>query len=212
MKESGWLDVMQSLRERLTEQHQGREDALSLCRKVIQNSSKSIRNIHRHQFDDAQALLAETKTMVRDMQAALAPFPELAFSGYRSDAEKEFVEANAVFAMVQWMPLPSFESLGVMVSAYLNGMAEASSECRRYVLDLMRHGKMDDAEKLLEVMDEIYAELITFDFPDVLTGGLRRTCDSLRGVLERTRSDLAVTSTQRQLLTALEDVSSKLDK
>ena len=203
MSDPEWAVVMEQLREEMTERHRGREEALTLCRQVIQFSSKAIRAIHRHEFDTARQLLDQTKGLVSEMQAALAPFPELAHSGYRSDAEKEFVEAEAVLSMVQKLPLPAPSKLEVMMAAYLNGMAEASSECRRYVLDLMRSGEMAEAERLLGVMEDIYDELITFDFPDVLTGGLRRTCDALRAVLERTRSDLTVTSTQRELLNAV---------
>lgn len=212
MSDSEWGVVMDGLRQQLTERNAGREAALGLCRKVIQSSSRAIRHIHRHELPEARAILDETLGHVREMQAAIAPYPDLANSGYRSDAEKEFVEGEAVFAMVQGKPLPTFEQVGVMVAAYLNGMAEASSECRRYVLDLMRNGELSEAESLLTVMEDIYDELITFDFPDALTGGLRRTCDALRAVLERTRSDLALTYTQKHLADAIKEAAAKLDK
>jgi len=212
MSEAGWAQVMEDLRCALTERHKGREAALPLCRQVVQSSSRAIRHIHRKEMSEARAKLDETRALVREMQAALAPYPDLLHSGYRSDAEKEYVEGEAVFAMVQGKPLPTYEEMNVTVPAYLNGMCEASSECRRYVLDLMRSGKMSDADQLLTVMEDIYDELITFDFPDALTGGLRRACDALRAVLERTRSDLALTHTQRQLADTIREASEKLSR
>ncbi|MCH8978668.1 MAG: haloacid dehalogenase, partial [Armatimonadetes bacterium] len=122
---------------------------------------------------------------------------------YLQDAEKEMVEAAAVLAIVLDRQLPSPEDLGVGLVSYLNGMGEAASECRRYVLDEMRSGSLTQAERLLNQMESVYGQLITFDYPDSLTGGLRRTCDALRAVIERTRSDLTMTQVQRELIDEL---------
>ncbi|GMV36562.1 MAG: hypothetical protein AMXMBFR61_10700 [Fimbriimonadales bacterium] len=212
MSDSSWAQVMEELRQTLNLQHQGREAALPLCRQVVQSSSRAIRSIHRKEFDAARAKLDATRQLVREMQAALAPYPELCYSNYRSDAEKEYVEGEAVLAMVLNQPLPNPEDLEVTIPAYLNGMAEAASECRRYVLDLMRAGNLSEADRIMATMEEIYDELITVDFPDSLTGGLRRACDALRTVLERTRSDLALTHIQTELLRAIGNAMDKLNK
>jgi len=119
------------------------------------------------------------------------------------DAQKEYVEAESMLAIVGELPLPDPDALGVEAAAYLNGIAEAASESRRYVLDRLRVGDMERADAVLKVMDDIYYELITFDFPDAITGGLRRTTDSLRAVLERTRGDLTLTLSQKRLEEAL---------
>jgi translin len=205
MTDARWTEEMEALRQEMALRHEGREEALALCRKVIQSSSRSIRHIHRRDMDGARKALDETRLLVQEMQGALAPYPELAHSNYRSDAEKEYVEGEAVFAMVQGQPLPTTADLGITTTAYLNGLGEASSECRRYVLDLMRAGELSEADRLMERMEDIYDELMTCDYPDGLTGGLRRTCDALRGVLERTRSDQAVTHIQRELIDTIRD-------
>lgn len=198
-----WDTIVAEIRPRLEAKHQAREAGLSICRQLIQIASKCIRHIHRHQFPEAEALLAlaaETSANARDK---LTDHPELYHAGYLQDAEKEWVEAAAVLAIVLDKPLPSPVHLGVQVSSYLNGMGEAASECRRYVLDEMRKGSFAEAERILKSMETIYDDLITFDFPDSLTGGLRRTCDALRGVIERTRSDITMTQSQRELLEEL---------
>jgi len=96
--------------------------------------------------------------------------------------------------------------------AYLNGLCEAASELRRRSLDEMRRGDLSEAERLLEVMDEVYNVLNTFDFPNAITGGLRRRVDQLRGVLERTRGDLTSALRQERLIQALEEFEASVGK
>lgn len=199
MSSGSWNEIIARIRPRMEEMHESRERGLALCRKLTQTSARSIRHIHRKQFDQAAALIQEAAQLSKDARATLKGFPQLQFAGYLQDAEKELVEASAVFAIVTGGAYPSPDALGVDLSAYLNGMAEASSECRRYVLDLMRDGKMAEAAAMLDQMDAIYEELITFDYSDSMTGGLRRSCDALRAVIERTRSDLITTQVQQEL-------------
>lgn len=201
----GWDEIVQELRPIMEARHQTRERALAQCRKLIQTSSKCIRHVHRQQFAEAHTLLGEAKALAAEARAGLSPHPELLYAGYLQDAEKEMVEAAAVLAIVLGEPSPSPSALGVEVVSYLNGIGEAASEMRRYVLDQMRSGQMAEAARLLDSMETIYDDLITFDYPDSLTGGLRRTCDALRAVIERTRSDLTLTHSQRELLDALRE-------
>lgn len=194
----GWDE----LRARSTELHQAREQILVLCRKLGQLSAKSIRHIHRHQFAESQVLLDQAMLVAVEVRGLMKPYPELSLS-YLHDTEKEMVEAACVMAIVQSRDLPSPSSLGAQTMAYLHGAAEAASEVRRFALDEIRNGRMSEAERILEYMDAIYEELVTFDFPDSLTNGLRRAVDALRAVLERTRSDLTITASQMQLVEEL---------
>lgn len=183
--------------------HKAREEGLAICRQIVQTSSRSIRHVHRHQFDEAHRLLDEAKALSARARAAMEPFGEIFYAGYLHDSEKEMVEAAAVLAIVHGEPFPDPSELGVMMATYLNGMAEAASEVRRFALDEMRKGRTEEAERILELMEMIYEDLITFDFPDSMTGGLRRTCDALRAVIERTRSDLTATASQQVLIAEL---------
>ncbi|MBS1702506.1 MAG: haloacid dehalogenase [Armatimonadetes bacterium] len=199
----GWDD----LRGRAKELHEAREQILVLCRKLGQLSSKSIRHVHRHQFVESQALLDEASATAKEVRKLMEPYPEISLS-YLHDSEKEMVEAACVMAIVQARDLPSQSELGSQTMAYLHGAAEAASEVRRFALDEIRKGRMDEAERIMEYMDAIYEELVTFDFPDSLTNGLRRTVDALRAVLERTRSDLTITASQMQLVEELKKARS----
>lgn len=195
---TGW----EELRGRAKELHEAREQILVLCRKLGQLSSKSIRHIHRHQFAESQVLLDEASETAALVRKLMQPYPEISLS-YLHDSEKEMVEAACVMAIVQNRELPSPSYLGSQTMAYLHGAAEAASEVRRFALDEIRKGRMEEAERIMEYMDAIYEELVTFDFPDSLTNGLRRTVDALRAVLERTRSDLTITASQMQLVEEL---------
>ncbi|MDP9442707.1 MAG: haloacid dehalogenase, partial [Actinomycetota bacterium] len=119
------------------------------------------------------------------------------------DAEKEFAEAVLAAGLVAGEPLAGHRDIGVSAPAWLNGLAEAASELRRYLLDRLRAGELAEGERLLGAMDDVYDLLTSIDFPDALTGGLRRTTDALRAVLERIRSDLTLTRVQARLHAAL---------
>ena len=189
----------------LESKHKAREVTLAACRKTIQACAASIRAVHREQFEVAEELSAQAAAHLAEAMAAVQDHPDIRHAGFVHDASKEYAEARMTLAFVRGDPLPAADELvGVEVQAYLNGMAEAASELRRYILDLLRRGRPERGEELLGYMDEVYSLLITIDFPDAMTGGLRRTTDALRGVLERTRGDLTMTLLQSRLLEGIE--------
>ena len=189
----------------LESKHKAREVTLAACRKTIQACAASIRAVHREDYDTAEDLSAQAAAHLAQAMAAVEDHPDIRHAGFVHDASKEYAEARMTLAFVRGDPLPSADQLvGVEVQAYLNGMAEAASELRRYILDLLRRGRPDRGEELLGYMDEVYSLLVTIDFPDAMTGGLRRTTDALRAVLERTRGDLTTTLLQSRLLEGIE--------
>lgn len=149
-------------------------------------------------------MTADCEASLREAQSSLAPFPVVAYAGFLHDAEKEYAEAVLTARFVLGGSTPGWEELGVGIPAWLNGLAEAASELRRHLLDRLRGGETGTAERLLAQMEDVYEALVTVDFPDAVTGGLRRTADALRAVLERTRSDVTTTVLQGRLQEALE--------
>lgn len=199
-----WDEQVAELRDGLEAMHQAREEALRRCRLLIQRSAACIRHVHRRQFEDAARILEEARDIALDSRNRLRDFPEILYAGYVQDAEKEFVEAAAVVAWIgQRADTPARESLSVGIVPYLNGLGEAASEVRRFLLDELRKGRLEESERLLGQMESVYDDLVTFDYPDTLTGGLRRTCDALRAVIERTRSDVTMTQVQNVLIEEL---------
>jgi len=181
-----------------------REAGLAACRRTIRAASSAIRAVHRRQPERVEVLLAECEAAMRQAQEAVRPFPRLAYAGFLHDAEKEYAEAVLTAALVGGTPLPGHLELAVEAPAWLNGLAEAASELRRHLLDRLREGQATVAEDLLAAMEDAYELLVSVDYPDAVTGGLRRNTDTLRAVLERTRSDLTTTLLQFHLQTALE--------
>lgn len=181
-----------------------REAGLAACRRTIRAAGSSIRAVHHRDQQRYESLLGECESALRQAQNVLAPFPAIAYAGFLHDAEKEFAEAVLTDRLVNGAQLPSADELRVGTPAWLNGLAEAASELRRHLLDRLRAGDTDIAERLLASMEDVYEALVRVDYPDAVTGGLRRTADALRAVLERTRSDVTTTVLQVRLQTALE--------
>lgn len=193
------------IRHELEKAHLAREEALVCCRKAIRASGLAIRAIHRGDAASIALHLEEAERVVRRAQAVLEPFPALAAVGFLHDAEKEYAEARLTAALVRGESIGGPDETGVPVAAWLNGLAEAASELRRNLLDRLREGQASRAEELLGAMEDIYDLLVTIEYPDALTGGLRRATDALRAVVERSRSDVTATVLQLSLLRGLEE-------
>ena len=181
------------------QKNKAREQALSRSRELIRTCARTIRSAHRQEFAAAADLLEHASQIRQEMSGDLVEHPDLYYAGYVQDALKELVEATATLSMLNGEPLPDPRLLGVPPAAFLNGLAESTGELRRYMLDRLRQGETDRCEVLLQAMDDIYGLLISMDYPDALTGGLRRTTDVTRGILEKTRGDLTLALRQASL-------------
>ena len=202
--------IADQLRQNLSAIDSARERALPLAREVIRHCSNAIRAVHRGEFDQAKELLQSARNLLHETEQAASEFGEFSNSGFIRDAQKEFAEGSITLALVTGKPLPTPTELGTGAAAYLNGLGEAAGELRRYLLDCIRKNDLSRGEDLLAAMDDIYSVLVTMDFPDAITGGLRRTTDMVRGVLERTRSDLTLTKRQEKLENKLEKLEGAL--
>jgi len=187
-----------------------REQALAQTRTIIRHCAHAIRAIHRDEKESAQDNLELARSLVNELNDNLKDYPDLFFAGYTQNALKEFSEANIFYALVENSGLPEPEELSITHSTYLQGLAETAGELRRRCLDCLRNGQSQEAERLLDHMDDIYAVLITMDYPDAITGGLRRLTDIVRGVTERTRGDLTISLRQEQLERSIERLENQL--
>lgn len=204
--------IVETIRQSWMQQDEVRERTLQRSRTLIRHCAEAIRATHRHEYAQAKALLEEAKAIAEIMQQEAAPFGDIAYSGYLLDALKEYAEAALTLAFITGEDLPTPESLNVPYPSYLNGLGETAGELRRYALDAMRRDDLPQAERMLQIMDEIYSHLVTMDFPDTLTRGLRRTTDLVRGVAERTRGDLTTAVREDRLQKALRSFEKKLQE
>lgn len=201
------ISVVAEVAGKLEAKNAARDRALVDSRKVVRYAANTIRALHRGEYEVANQTLGEGSAIVTATRSQLREHPDLYWAGYVQDAQKEIAEAYLVAAMVRNTPLPEPSEIGVENAPYLNGLAEAASEMRRYILDIIRSGTeadMQEAERVLGLVDDVYTSLLTVDFPDAITGGLRRTVDALRAVLERTRGDLTLSIRQAHLARALQ--------
>jgi translin len=190
-------------RAELDHKNTAREQALRWSRELVRACANSIRAVHRRELDAAEQLLAQASDLNAQICSLLADMGDIYWTGYVQDAQKELVEASCTLALVKGAPLPDPRALGIAPAPFVNGLAEAVGEMRRYLLDMLRRGELEGCERLLGAMDDIYSLLVTLDYPDALTGGLRRTTDSTRGILERTRGDLTLALRQDALVAAI---------
>jgi len=202
-------EIVESTRKVFDERTKVRDAALVQARQLTRVSALTIRAIHRGDKDEAYGLLNEARQLVLTLQRELADYPDLYHAGYTQDAIKEFAEASLTCALIENRRLPRPEELEIEHATYVNGMAEAIGELRRRCLDILRQGYSVEAERLLNTMDEIYNFLVTLDYPDAITNGLRRQTDLVRGIIERTRADLTLSLREQHLQEALQRFSEK---
>lgn len=202
--------IAENVRQAFETRTAARDQALARARLLTRHCANAIRAIHRDGRSEAQDHLYAAQQITETIHKDLAGYPDLYYAGYTQDALKEYAEANTVFAMVYDEPLPGPEDLNLECATYLQGLAESAGELRRRCLDILRNGHSEEAERLLGNMDDIYAVLVTMDYPDAITGGLRRLTDIVRSVNERTRGDMTISLRQEHLEQSLKRLEDKL--
>jgi len=203
--------IAEQIRQKFDVRTAMRDQALAQARQLTRACSLAIRAVHRDDKETMDFQLAEAQALADKLRSELQDHPDLFYAGYTQDALKEFVEANITCALIQNHPLLTPEELGIDESTYLNGLAEVVGELRRRTLDILRSGYSQEAERLLGHMDDIYSVLVTIDYPDAITGGLRRQTDLARGIIEKTRGDMTFSLRGEHLTQAIKKLSSQLN-
>jgi translin len=203
--------IAEHIRQNFEVRNAARDEALKKARQLTRACSLAIRAVHRNDFDTMEECLAEAQKLANTLRDDLKEHPDLYYAGYSQDSLKEFVEANVTCALIQNQALHTPEELGVEYATYLNGLAEVVGELRRRILDILRSGYSQEAERLLSHMDDIYSALVTMDFPDAITGGLRRQTDIVRNLVEKTRGDVTFSLRGQDLTQAINTLRKQLN-
>lgn len=203
-------NIAESIHQTFEARTAARDRVLAQARTLTRYCANAIRAAHRGEDELVKQNLAEADSLAVSLRAVSGEYPDLYYAGYSQDALKEFVEASIVYALVNDGCLPTPQELKVESSTYLQGLAEAVGELRRRSLDALLKGESSEAERLLTLMDDIYAVLVTMDYPDAITGGLRRLTDIARSLIERTRGDLTLSLRQEQLEKSLRQLEARL--
>jgi translin len=202
--------IAEQIRQNFEIRTSKRDVALKQARQLTRACSLSIRAVHRSEFDTMESCLTEAKSLADDIRIDLKDHPDLYYAGYTQDALKEFVEANITCALIQNQALHTPDELGVEYATYLNGLSEVVGELRRRILDILRSGYSQEAERLLSHMDDIYSVLVTMDYPDAITNGLRRQTDTVRNLVEKTRGDVTFSLRGEKLEHSIARLSERL--
>jgi translin len=203
--------ITDEIRQSFDARTAARDRALAQARQLTRACSLAIRAVHRDEADTMQEHLLEAQKLAESLKGGLGDYPDLFYAGYTQDALKEFVEASVTCALIQNRPLLTPAELGVSGSTYLNGLAEVVGELRRRTLDILRHGYSQEAERLLGIMDDIFSVLVTMDYPDAITNGLRRQTDLARSIIEKTRGDITFSLRGEHLEQAISRLGAQLN-
>jgi translin len=204
-------DIANDIRQDFDTRTTARDKALARARQLTRACSLAIRAVHRDDSDGMDEHLTDANKLAQTLTTDLVDHPDLFFAGYTQDALKEYAEANITCALIRNQALQTPDELGVNNATYLNGLAEVVGELRRRILDILRHGYSEEAERLLGYMDEIYSVLVTIDYPDAITNGLRRKTDIARSIIEKTRGDITFSLRGEHLEQAIERLSGQLN-
>jgi translin len=167
-----------------------REQSLTTSRAIVRECSKSIRNIHRNDEVSAKEHIENARKKLENLKSISSDVSEISYAGYVLDAEREFVEAVMFYTFEVSGYIEPFNNFNVHPSSYIQGIGDTIGEWRRKALDHLRNLDIKKAETYLAIMEEGMGILNELDYPDALTGGLRRYADNARSIIERTRSDI----------------------
>ncbi len=181
---------LNNLSETFDKLNEIRETSLTISRAIVRDCSKSIRFIHRSDIKGAEEFIDSAKKKITELKKLTENVSEISFAGYVLDAEREYVEAVLFYVYESKGYIEPFEKFNVHPSSYIQGIGDTIGEWRRKALDHLRNLELVKSESYLNIMEEGLGILNELDYPDALTGGLRRYADNARGIIERTRSDI----------------------
>jgi len=205
--------VADQIRAKFDAQTAARDKALKVSRSLIRHCALAIRAVHRDDLETMEEHLAEAASLAEALKGDLIEdHPDLYHTGYTQDALKEFVEAEVTCALIKDEPLVTLDDLDVPHATYLKGLSEVVGELRRRTLDELRSGYSEETERLLNHMEEIYAVLVTMDYPNAITHGLRRQTDIARSIIERTRGDITFSLRGEHLEKKIDALQEELKK
>lgn len=196
--------IESAVRAELDAKYAARELTLKLSRPIIRASANAIRALHRGEVAVAREILSDVRSLIAEAETGLEGHPDIRHAGFFWDATKEFAEAELTAALLAGERLPLPGELGIEAVPYLKGLGEAVGEQRRRLLDQLRKGELEAAERTFADMETVHDLLTAIDYPDGMTHGLRRTTDVARSLIERSRADLTSTIVQERLRAQLE--------
>ena len=152
-------------------------DVVILCSHSIIAAHKDDLRLAKQKIKKAEAVLKVNQKKAKNE-----------FKKYLITPEQEFVEANSFLAVVENKEIPSLKSLNVSDESYILGLLDCIGELKRLVLDNIRNGQLKEADRIFNVMENLYQSLYPFAMYDKIVKETRRKLDVNRILVEETRS------------------------
>ncbi len=200
--------VLKEIEKELQEKEKVRENAQKDVRKATSLSKQAILLIHQNRLKEARKLAERAKQIISKLNDLSATHPSIIYGGMFSAALQEYAEANIFLTLVNESRFVTPSEINVPSVDYVLGLADVIGELRRRALDALREGNVSKGEECLQLMDEIYIELMAMDESYMLVVGLRRKCDVARKIIEVTRGDV----TQEMRRSQLENYLKRFEK
>jgi translin len=191
--------IIQQIKSELSDKNLIREETHESMRKITSNSKQSILFIHQKKFDEAVRLVGEAKKMIAKLQETAKMYPEIIYGGMFSAALQEYSEANIFLILVREERFVTPEEINVPCIDYVLGLADVIGEFRRLALDNLREEQVEKGERCLQIMDEVFVELLALDEAYMLVPGLRHKSDTARRIIEATRGDITLEVRRKSL-------------
>jgi translin len=182
--------VLKEIRKELKEKEKVREEAQKSMRKATSLSKQAILLIHQKRLEEAKKLVEKTREILSRLSDLLTKYPDIIYSGLFNSALQEYSEANIFLKLIEESRFVTPKEINVPSVDFVLGLADVIGEYRRLALDALREGDVEKGERCLQIMDEVYTELMAMDEAYMLVPGLRRKCDVARKIIETTRGDV----------------------
>lgn len=192
-------DIIGQIKQELSEKNKIREETHECMRKVTSNSKQAILFIHQKKIVQAKKYISDAKGLIANLQKKAENCPELIYGGMLSAAQQEYAEANIFLTLVEEDRFATPQEIGVSCVDYVLGLADVIGEYRRLALDNLREGKVEKGERCLQVMDEVFVQLLGLDEAYMLVPGLRHKSDTARRIIEATRGDITLEVRRKSL-------------
>lgn len=202
------------IRENFEVKDKIREEGLKISREIVRECRTASFALHAENFEKAGNSIEMAGKALKKLESRFEGHADIYHAGFVEHAQQEYTEVVVLYSLLKdngkTQNLPSPDELKVEYAAYLNGLGDVVGELRRHVLDLIREDSFEKAEVFLGIMENIHAALMDFDYPDAITGGLRRKTDVSRSLIEKTRGDVVNSIQQKKLELAMRSLESRL--
>ena len=192
-------NILQEVKNELMDKNKIREETHESMRKATSLSKQAILLIHQKKFGAAEKFIVDAEKKISSLEALACDYPEIIYGGMLSAALQEYSEARIFLCLVKESRFVTPVEIKVPSVEYVLGLADVIGEYRRLALDNLREGEVKKAEQCLEIMDQMFTQLLALDEAYMLVPGLRHKSDTARKIIEATRGDVTLEIRRKSL-------------